>query len=166
MIMIEKVARALCEAQGFKWEDQADAMTNASGGDDERDHYLEQARAAIEALREPNQEMLSIDAPDMPAGGDVGDIWRDMIDKALNSAARGRKMIWQQNLDQIRTYIRNLEESLAESDALIAAHAAKIDSGPRDKWPKGSLLENAVARHERRVLDEQMADCYQRSRVS
>ena len=34
----------------------------------------------VKAMREPTNNMLMIDAPDMPAGGDVADIWRDMID--------------------------------------------------------------------------------------
>lgn len=42
-----------------------------------------QARAVIKAMREPTEEMLNIDAPDMPAGGSILDIWQTMIDAAL-----------------------------------------------------------------------------------
>lgn len=38
----------------------------------------------IKAMREPTDKMLGVDAPDMPAGGDAGDIWRSMIDVVIN----------------------------------------------------------------------------------
>lgn len=39
---------------------------------------------------------------------------------------------------------------LAEVDAMVAVHAGKIDGNPRSTWPKGSVLERAIARHEKR----------------
>jgi hypothetical protein len=44
--------------------------------------------------------------------------------------------------------IERLRVLLAESDAMLACHANTIDPNPRDKWPKGSFLEKAVARYE------------------
>jgi hypothetical protein len=48
--------------------------------------YTSLARAAIKALREPTEEMMNVDAPDMPAGGDIKEIWQAMIDAALKDA--------------------------------------------------------------------------------
>ena len=42
----EKVARALCEADGLDWHEQADFMRSASGGDDQQ-AYLHAASVAI-----------------------------------------------------------------------------------------------------------------------
>lgn len=39
---------------------------------------------------------------------------------------------------------------LAEVDAMLACHADKIDSNPRAKWPKGSILAAALDRHAER----------------
>ena len=54
--MIERVARALCEAQGFTWEQAGDPMQSGSG-EDERDGYVLLARVAIRALMEPTDGM-------------------------------------------------------------------------------------------------------------
>lgn len=48
--------------------------------------------------------------------------------------------------------IERLRLALAESDALIATHADKIDSNRRPSWPKGSLLAAALDRHSARLL--------------
>jgi hypothetical protein len=66
--MIERVARALCEAQGFTWEQAGDPMQSGSG-EDERDGYALLARAAIAALMEPTD---------------------GMVEALLNATARGR----------------------------------------------------------------------------
>ena len=49
-----------------------------------RTFCLQAAHAAIEAMREPTRAMLEVPVPDMPAGGSAEEIWRDMIDAALN----------------------------------------------------------------------------------
>lgn len=49
----------------------------------QREYVLCIARAAIEALMEPTVAMLSVDAPDMPAGGDIADIFRSMLKVVL-----------------------------------------------------------------------------------
>lgn len=38
----------------------------------------------FQAMREPTKKMMSIDAPDMPAGGDIKEIWQAMIDAVIN----------------------------------------------------------------------------------
>lgn len=55
--MIERVARALCEAQGFTWEQAGDPMQSGSG-EGERDGYVLLARVAIRALMEPTDGMV------------------------------------------------------------------------------------------------------------
>lgn len=56
---LERVARAICAAQGLDWDAQADAMTSANGSDNEQNGYRDMARAAVEALKEPSPAMLS-----------------------------------------------------------------------------------------------------------
>jgi hypothetical protein len=69
--MIERVARAI------------EGAVN-------RDDYEDMARAAIEAMREPNTEMKKAGAsPDYSCGDDAADIWRLMIDAALSTSQRG-----------------------------------------------------------------------------
>jgi hypothetical protein len=46
--------------------------------------YCNEAIVVIKAMREPTERMLSIDAPDMPAGGDVKEIWQATIDAVIN----------------------------------------------------------------------------------
>lgn len=48
--MVERMARAICEACGLDWDAQADFMTSAGGGDDERCVYLHEAEAALTAI--------------------------------------------------------------------------------------------------------------------
>lgn len=52
--LIEKIARAICEDEGFSWENQRNYSTSASGGDDETEHYFSAARAAIKAIDLPS----------------------------------------------------------------------------------------------------------------
>lgn len=47
--IIERMARAMCEAQGFKWEDLTDFRRSPGGGDDERGYYLHAAQVALTA---------------------------------------------------------------------------------------------------------------------
>jgi hypothetical protein len=70
MDMLEKVARAIAEAMeggGFLWPDVA--------------------HAALEAMREPTEEMLiaGIESRDSGAGGTISEIWRAMIDAVLKN---------------------------------------------------------------------------------
>ena len=50
-------------------------------------------------------------------------------------------------LTDAQNEISGLRNDLAEVDGLLACHAHKLDSNPRDKWPKGSVLGRAVDRH-------------------
>jgi len=63
-------------------------------------------------------------------------------------------MSWQQTLQELGRYIANLEEQLAETDAVLMQNATKIDPNPRSKWPRGSVIEKTMRRHESRLLDE------------
>ena len=65
-------------------------------------------------------------------------------------------MLVGQALDAIRAHIERLERNLAEVDAMVATHAHTLDPAPRIQWPKGSILEKAVFRHEHRVLEENL----------
>ena len=68
MTMIEKVARALAAKQETENEFR---------------FYMDSARAAIEAMREPTEEMLKSFYGDAPIEQWLGNDWRDMIDAAL-----------------------------------------------------------------------------------
>jgi hypothetical protein len=74
--MIERVARALCEADGQQYD--------AGHFGTLRDCYRWEARIAIEAMREPTKGMvlagIRSDADDFPHA-----VWRAMIDAALKS---------------------------------------------------------------------------------
>jgi hypothetical protein len=60
---VERVARAICEAQGLSWEAQACGLTSGGGGDEEQDGYREQARAAIAALARPAEPTIPVEGP-------------------------------------------------------------------------------------------------------
>ncbi len=62
--MIERVARAIA---------------GSVGADDWRP-YVDAARAAVRAMREPTVEMLDAALPDMPDWGYLPEDWRTMID--------------------------------------------------------------------------------------
>ncbi len=78
--MIERVARAIFFRGG-----EQDDMQWKHGQSYLRDIAIEQARAAIEAMREPTRDMLSAGAF---AGPFTADRWRAMID-AILSPTRG-----------------------------------------------------------------------------
>lgn len=69
-------------------------------------------------------------------------------------------MIVGQALELIASHIARLEWELAEVDAMIACHVSKIDAGPRFLWPKGSVLEKSLMRHETRLVEEKMREAY------
>lgn len=81
---VERVARTLWEL----------AQTSTTGQPDEEwQHFLPQAHAIIDALREPSpmmieagSEIIMADAPDLSdvaARDDAANIWRTMIDTSL-----------------------------------------------------------------------------------
>ena len=57
----------------------ARAIAAAMGSDDWRP-YVEAARAAVIAMREPTADMLEAALPDMPDWGYLPEDWRAMID--------------------------------------------------------------------------------------
>lgn len=73
--MIEKCARALCEAQGY------------APSENEIARATEEVRAVLTALREPTEAMLDEGEQTLIGQklrrGTVGYVWRSMIDEAL-----------------------------------------------------------------------------------
>ena len=80
--MIERMAKALYHNQ---WLDGVNhpAWEHAEGGGQERDFWLNQARIALAAMREPTEAML--EAP-VAREQDARDVWKHMIDAALKEA--------------------------------------------------------------------------------
>lgn len=76
--MVEKVARAIYEAQGafVSWKDQRPIVTN---------RYRKTARAAIRAMHDPSGEMLAVGVTALRVFQPqfVADTWSAMIDEAL-----------------------------------------------------------------------------------
>lgn len=61
--LVERVAKAICEAEGLRWEDQSNPLNSGSGADD-TEHYLHVARAAIQAIDEaPGWVVMRVKAP-------------------------------------------------------------------------------------------------------
>jgi hypothetical protein len=93
--MIERVARALAKRHGDNWDD----LPNNKGhwirergqfngrfrdvNERFRCDYLDEAQAAIEAMREPTQEMIDACDINIPTEGTITGIWDDMISAAL-----------------------------------------------------------------------------------
>ena len=89
--MIEKMARAMCEADGFNWDDQLDPMRSANGDEDGQAYYLAHAKAALSALEEPSEVQIEagfealykeVDRYDHPYKDDLKDAWSAMIKAA------------------------------------------------------------------------------------
>lgn len=70
MNMIEKVARAI-------------ALSNRAPDSDDWPVYVNDAKAAIEAMREPTEVMVEDGQDARLDGGGYYDVWRAMIDAAL-----------------------------------------------------------------------------------
>lgn len=88
--MIERVARVIHENHAFDsigehtpWDEVNDVFSHA------QDDYRKVARAAIEAMREPTQEMKDVGLRDPGSGGpDPGyetEVWQAMLDEALKT---------------------------------------------------------------------------------
>lgn len=79
--MVERVARAISEADGAPWEHMSDAHKRGT---------REAARAAIEAMREPTpavREQLAAwsanDPGDITGSANLDEMWAALIDAAL-----------------------------------------------------------------------------------
>lgn len=72
--MVERVARAVAEFNEFSWEHCAQS------------HWIDLARAAIEAMREPTEEMIRVGVKYDHECAEADGIYRAMIDAALNGA--------------------------------------------------------------------------------
>lgn len=93
--MIEQVARAIAMAHGDKWDDVPDDKANwvenrgQFGGrfrdvnENFKDCYRDEARAAIEAMREPTEAMIDACDINIPTTGMITGVWAAMIDEAL-----------------------------------------------------------------------------------
>lgn len=71
--MVERVANAIAQAN----------MDPRSDAWDERDAYMDMARAAIEAMREPTTAMFNAARPHMDSPSSNIAWWEAMIDAAL-----------------------------------------------------------------------------------
>lgn len=89
--MIERVARAIARAQGLDcWFDgePESVVSNYPGQTGKyRQRFYESARAAIEAMREPTENMITVGRigvnGDTPYDRDCILVWHDMIDVVL-----------------------------------------------------------------------------------
>jgi hypothetical protein len=84
--MIEKMARAMCDAQGDIWEYTVDEPNKNTPlySDSLREMYLAHAKAALSALEDPSEEMVGAvqeaEWPDIPS-----ETHREMLRKRLRS---------------------------------------------------------------------------------
>lgn len=99
--MVERVARAICEARGGDPDVLLSINSAYDDGRPEADvaipnwrNHAAAARAAIEAMREPSPEMLAAfvpakdDGPIGTWGGRIKErVWRAMIDAALKESS-------------------------------------------------------------------------------
>ena len=60
-------------------------------------------------------------------------------------------MDWQKIAAKLVLENERLRQALAQADQIIAAHIYSIDSNPRKSWPRGSILEQVISRHEERI---------------
>ena len=74
--MIERVARAICEAERMNPDDALGGWV----------HWRDAARAAIEAMREATEEMFEMGHSELIEGGDIHSAWHAMIDQALGKS--------------------------------------------------------------------------------
>lgn len=82
--MVERVARAIYEANGFRYEDRT---INAIGGAyGEWAKAIKAARAAIEAMMEPTYAMYKASHEALVPPADASACWRAMIQAALKEA--------------------------------------------------------------------------------
>lgn len=56
--MRDRIAIALCEASGLKWEDQKNYATSGTGGHEETEYYFVLADAVLAELERPSEEMV------------------------------------------------------------------------------------------------------------
>lgn len=87
MNMIEKVARAMCRRQINKneslWKQNRTEEFKQSAEDYAWKNYIDEACAAIEAMREPTEEMINILDGSIGSSGEAKLAYHAMIDAAL-----------------------------------------------------------------------------------
>jgi hypothetical protein len=74
--MVKNVAQAIAHADSYGGLEHAHERTLL--------HYSTLARAAIEAMREPTEEMIAACDINIPTEGMIIGVWTDMIDAALD----------------------------------------------------------------------------------
>lgn len=89
--MVERVARALCKADGWGNPDMALSINDSAFGGPVDDcarpvwrRYVERARAAILSMKEPTEVMILAAKDHAHLGLSVAESWRSMIDAALS----------------------------------------------------------------------------------
>jgi hypothetical protein len=78
---IEQVARALCQSAGH---DPRGKQQVSSGEAENWTFFVQAARAAVEAMREPSQAMIEAAREDILVA-DASGVWRTMINTALSA---------------------------------------------------------------------------------
>jgi len=96
MTDLERIARAICTAQGYDPnmvlainETEPGQPFGAPVGDIARPmwkqpRFVKAARAAVEAMREPSERMIEAGVRPQDAFADIRWQWKDMIDTVLN----------------------------------------------------------------------------------
>lgn len=89
MTPLEKMARAILKRRWFDWEPEAYASLDAFYAEIDHDHVQDardEARAAVQAIRDPDEEMIEAGVRDGHAktlGGIAENCHRAMIDNIL-----------------------------------------------------------------------------------
>lgn len=77
--LVERMARAICEASRYKWFEDSDHCRFNK-------HLRVKALAALRAIREPTERMMEQGRYEMPGEQPCRSIWRLMIDAAIAEA--------------------------------------------------------------------------------
>lgn len=80
---LTQIARGICKARGLDWDAQANPMTSAGGGDDEQQGFIDDARAAVQAL--------------------IANISEEMIEAGLSATAMGEASLYDCDIAAIFT---------------------------------------------------------------
>ena len=84
--MVERVARAICEASGLNPDHNYDPNQISRSDDVRWRLFIPHARAAIEALRDPTEDMANAAECAEPFSFEA--MWKAAVDAALGEAAK------------------------------------------------------------------------------
>jgi hypothetical protein len=79
--LIERVSRALCQSAGH---DPGGKQQVSSGEEENWTFFVQAARAAVEAMRDPTETMIEAARDDVLIA-DASGVWRTMINVALSA---------------------------------------------------------------------------------